>query len=139
MAQNRRSLLLGGVGVAAIVVAAVMFFGGYGRAPSLPDEYGSACVCLSCKEEVKVTYGRDEYPPFTCPLCSAQSAYPWLYCQNCKHRFVPDLVRPDPDGPLRVPGHPVCRKCGSGNVGSYAAGMPGQEPVGDAPLPDWSP
>lgn len=137
MSQGQRNVLLGGIAIAAIAVA-VIIFTRTGPA-ARPESFAFNGVCLSCQKDVKQVVPLNEYAPFTCPHCATQAVYPWFYCNECNRRFVPDLVRPDPAGPWRIPQGIACRACGSGNVGSWDPDFPTQQPIGDAQLPKWTP
>lgn len=136
MSKGQRNLLLGGIAVAAIAVAILLFARGRGSS-ALPKEYTIWGVCLACQEEAETTQPLADYAPFECPHCSQHAVYNWFYCYDCKKRFVPDLGRPDPGGPLRLPTGLRCRACRSDYVGQYDPQLPTQDPVGTAPLPDW--
>lgn len=139
MERKQRNILLGAISVVALVAAGAVFLGGFGRPPKLPATFTIKGVCLACQEEVEAQHAQDEHAPLICPQCSEFAVYPWLYCFDCSKRFVPALVRPDDGGPLRVPSFPVCPACGAQHFAAYIPDMPGQDPVGDAKLPNWSP
>ena len=104
-------------------------------------EIASAAVAgarLGC-ETLEFEPARDEVIPFTCPKCDERAVYPWQYCYDCQMRFIPQPVRHQPGGPLKLPMHMSCPQCGGENVTGFVPGVPDQQPVGDYPLPQWSP
>lgn len=137
MSQPQRNVVLGAIAVAAIVVAIVLFARGGAQSRAVPKDYTIEGVCLACREEAQITQPLGEYAPFPCPHCGKQAVYPWFYCYDCNRRFVPELVRPEPNGPLRLPMGPRCTACRSNHVGQYDPQWPTQHPIGDAPLPKW--
>lgn len=139
MSQSQRNVLLGGIAVVLIAVAAVVYATRTRPSFRVPDQFGFKGVCLACSQESDATQAANESPPALCPHCGKAALYPWFFCYDCQKRFVPDLVRPQSDGPLRLPAWPKCpcRGCRSGNVGPWDPEMPTQQPVGDVPLPKW--
>lgn len=140
MNEGQRNILMGGVAIILIGGAVAVFAlrgGGNTKLPTDSTIYG---VCLACEEDVTTTQPLGAIAPYPCPHCDKQAVYPWMYCFDCNRRFVPDLVRPDINGPLRMPGYPKCpcRGCRSDYVGQYDPEMPNQNPVADVPLPKWS-
>ncbi|MFH1746588.1 MAG: hypothetical protein ABIG44_06020 [Planctomycetota bacterium] len=138
MEKKQKNLISVIVIVVALGVSGYLLTG-YFNPSTLPSEYSSKGICLACQAEVTASHGAEEHAPFTCPQCGETAVYPWLYCYDCQKLFVPALVIPADGGPPRMPGHPVCSACGSPNYGSYVEGMPNQQPVGKAPLPNWPP
>lgn len=134
MASSARKQILVGVAAVALLLAAYLFFYS-GRQGKLPDAFTIDGVCLKCEQETRVTYRRRERAPFLCPDCGEQAVYSWIYCYECKKRFVPKLTASD-EGPPRMPVVPVCTACGSTRTGAYLALDPFQEPVANAPLPN---
>lgn len=139
MEKPQRNLILGGVAVLLLAIAAFVTFGGFGRGGEVPRENVSYCVCLATGEEITVHHRLDEHPPFACGENGPRAAYPWLYCYDCNMRFVPELIRHRDTGEFVYPSHPVCPNCGSTSCGAYVPGLPTQDPVGDCPLPPWPP
>ena len=137
MSEGQRTLMKGGGAVVVIVIALVFLVRGGGQSGTLNRDYTVHGVCLACEQEGETTQAMDAYAPFVCPSCDAHAMYPWFYCDGCCKRFVPELVRPDPDGPLRLPMGIRCPACGGTQIGQYDPQMPTQTPVGDAPLPKW--
>jgi len=136
MAQGQRNLLFGGLAIVVLVLAGVFFVRGQKTTSEVPDTYSIYGVCLACKAEGQTSFAHDERAPHRCDACDEMAVYPWYYCLDCQKRFVPNLYRRDPDGPLRVPRGATCTGCGSSNVTQYIEGM--YKPVGDVtPLPAW--
>lgn len=136
MALNQRQWLLIILGV-LIVVTAGFYTLGSRAAPKIAKDSTEDCVCLSCKTESEVTYPREEAAPHRCPKCGTQAAYPVFYCFNCKHRFVPTLVKGDASSPPRLPGTIACSKCGAQGAMAYIPNEPMFTPTGEIILPRW--
>ncbi|MCH7721257.1 MAG: hypothetical protein IH988_09775 [Planctomycetes bacterium] len=134
MARSLRQRILLGVAVAGLAVAAYLFARA-GREGRLPDRYTIEGVCLKCEQEAQITFDATNPQPFECADCGERSVYEWMYCFECKHRFVPKLVK-RPDQPPQFPMIPVCSDCGTQRVGAYLPIDPEQEPIGDHPLPE---
>lgn len=138
MDDSKRNLVLSGVTVVALGLAAYFYFSG-GEAVALPKMVNAEVVCLHCKEESLISYDRAAFPPYTCPACGERAAYPWLYCYDCNRKFVPTLIeREGHDLPIPTP-FPTCTYCGCRNVSAYSTELPNQTPVGNAKLPKWPP
>ena len=137
MADSKRPLVLGIVGILAAVIAIYMFFG-YGRSAERPTAALVKGVCLACQQEVESEHALHERAPFVCPKCGEQAVYPWLYCFECNMRFVPRLEQRDDGGPPRMPAHPRCPACRSRGVGAFIPEIANPETT-DAPLPEWTP
>ncbi len=116
-------------------VAAYMWFGRE-RPTALPKRFTIHGVCLACRKPVEIEVELGQGEPYTCPHCGKQAVFEWLYCRNCRHRFIPQPV-PDPAGSglMRSPVIPVCPGCGSSDVAQWFPEDPDQKPVGDLPLP----
>ena len=141
MSYQRRNLVLSIVAVVCLVAALVVFLRTRGRGGNVfADEYMSPCVCLACQLECEIHHGPQDLVPFKCPNpdCGQVAAYPWYFCYDCKKRFVPQPLMREPGGPLRPPENIRCTACGSGNVTQWGPWIE-EQPVGDAPLPKWSP
>lgn len=138
MSSTARNAAVGVIAV-ALIAFAVYRFGRAGGAAPIPSQYTIEGVCLACKNEVRADASLNQPQPLRCPSCGQDAVYEWMYCNACKKRFVPNLARPDPQGPPRVPVVPSCSACGSTNVTAYIPEDPTQQPVGDAPLPPWPP
>jgi hypothetical protein len=139
LTNSQRNGVLVGVVIIALGIVGYLSFGSGRGAAGVPSQYVTSAVCLACQKETEVKHARGELAPWTCRFCGKNAVYPWFYCSNCKKRFVPNLTRPEPGGPLRTPTVPVCPACGSQNVGLYMPGLTDEKPAGDAPLPAWSP
>jgi hypothetical protein len=136
VALNQRQWLLIVLGVLIVVLGAFYLLGSK-AAPPIPKDLSADCVCLSCKVESEVKYPREEAAPHRCPKCGTQAAYPVFYCFNCKHRFVPTLVRGDSSGPPRLPMTIACPKCGTQGAMAYIPNEPMFTPTGEILLPRW--
>lgn len=134
----RRNIVLGGSVIVLFALAAYLYFSRAGAQAELPQEYTIDGVCLACQQEARITASFDEPAPSACPHCGERAVYPWMYCFDCKKRFIPNLEQRG-SGPPRYPIVPSCRACGSRNVGQYVPEDPLQKPIGDAPLPEWPP
>lgn len=136
MTKAQRQGLFLGIAIVAFGGAGYGFLRDRGGA-GMPRTVNTCGVCLACKHEAKVAHSHDEQAPHKCPSCGQQSFYPRFLCVECQTRFVPELVRPDLAGPLRVPGPKGCPHCFSGSVTPYIADDPDNQPARDAPLPKW--
>ena len=138
MSSGQRNAILIGVAVVALAVA-VTLMARSRIAGSTPTQYTVRGICLACQAEAETTQPLAAEPPFVCPKCGKQAVYPWFFCYDCQKRFIPDLVRPRPSEPLRIPSWPSCpcSNCRSTHVGQYDPLL--HNPVGDAPLPKWQP
>jgi|GEM_PF-772860 len=140
MTRRQRNIALVLIAAGLFAVAGYISFGGLTRGtPKLPHEHVSYCVSLATGKDVVVHHRLDETPPYRCPDTGQLAVYPWLYCRICRLRFVPHLARNETTGRLELPPNPTCPNCGGSNFTAYVPGMPGQQPVGDAKLPEWKP
>ncbi len=128
-----RKPILGGIAVVVLLASAFFLFRS-GAPATLPDTYTMEGVCLECARENRISYPSGQHAPHACPDCAARAVYPWMYCQACRKRFVPQL-EPSADGPPRFPVVPACTACGSNRTGEYVPEDPEQKPSGTAPLP----
>lgn len=103
----------------------------------VPKEFVGEGVCLACKQEVTLKYDSGELPPFECPACGEKAAYLWMYCNECRHRFIPELVRLTPDAPPRPKPYFDCPNCGCTSYTNYRPDDEMQHVAGDAQLPHW--
>ena len=138
MAKIRRDLVLGAIAALLAALAAYRVFFARSGKPSIPARYAIEGVCLACREPASLEAKLDQHQPFTCARCGQQAVYEWMFCLDCRKRFVPDLV-PSTDGPARVPAFAPCPACRRTNVTQYIPQDTTQQPVGDAPLPRWPP
>ncbi len=139
MQQSQRNVLFGGLAV--VVLGAAGFFllrPGGGDVPEIGDEIKIYGRCLAGEWEGYVTHPRGERAPYDAEGCPERAVYPLFYCQTCKRRFVPNLVRLSADEPYGVPRVVVCPADGSGMVMPYYPGFIDEsEIVGDLPWPKW--
>ena len=140
MNQQTRNFVLGAVAIVALGAAAFLYARGSGGGSMLPREYKMKGVCLACQKEGEYTIAARTAAPYKCKECGKEAVYPFYYCFNCKKRFVPDLVRLQPGGPLRLPPETKCPcpTCQSTDIGQWVADAT-QAPTGTAPLPKWEP
>ena len=138
MKKEVKNALMAAVIVLAIgVVALRMFRGGGGGGPApLPTDYTIEGVCMACKAQARLTQNLRERPPFECATCKKAAVYPWMYCPDCRYRFIPNLEKSE-NGPPRFPVVPACTHCGKARGTGYDSRDTDQKPVGDAPLPKW--
>ncbi len=137
MDQQKRNVAI------AVVAVVIIAFAGYrvltarsGGAMKFPDEFTAAGICLNCKQETTITFHPGEKPPYHCEGCGEDAVYPWWFCNDCKYRFIPELIR-KPGQPPRPTPYPVCTHCGCADVSGWDPDNPYQVPQGDAPLPKW--
>ena len=139
MNPQKRKVIMGGVAIAAFVIAGVLLIRNMGAASTESTSVDVNGVCLACKKEVQASYPLVP-APHQCPQCSAVAVYPWMYCRDCEMRFVPELeVR---DGVPRIPMIPRCPKCGGGQAEPWYPGIEQEFETtskGDLPLPKWPP
>jgi len=128
--------------VMGVAVVAMLGFAGYRLflRPSgkfvPPKTLTQKAVCLNCKQNVEIERSFSAQAPYKCPACDQVAAYPWFYCYDCAHRFVPKLVRIEGQPP-RIPPGVRCPHCGCTNIAGYDPENPQQSPVADAKLPKW--
>lgn len=133
--MDRRNLILGCVAGVLILVAIVY----YARRPSasaeMPREIKASCACLACGQHVRIVAEVVDVPPYDCPDCGEQAAYPLYVCRDCGKHSVPNLMRRGDDEFPSLPVVPSCTACGSANVGAYTGSetIPSEELV----LPAW--
>jgi hypothetical protein len=126
------------LGAAAVVILGLAVFLYFWRSPgpSQFNEFVTPAVDLETGQELRVTYKLGERAPFVNPATGKRTVYPWYFCQDCRKRFVPDLVPSADGGPPRLPAIPICPLCGGSRTGGWMREDPDQaEPAGDAPLP----
>ncbi len=136
MNPKQRNALLAAVAVVLLAVAGFRMLRSSGNAIENIRTYTGYGVCLACKQESVVSYGVNESQPLRCEACGEQAFYLWWYCNECKYRFIPDLVR-KPGQPPRPNPYPRCTHCGCADVSGWDPENPYQTPAGDAELPDW--
>lgn len=134
--HTRKNLILVGVAIAAGLFAAWRLTRPSGAAIGVPETLVSSGVCLSCKQEMQVKHATRDAGPYLCPGCNESAVFRWMYCQNCNHRFVPNLIQ-KPGKPPRPDPFAYCPHCGCETVEPFRPESPEQTPVGDAPLPKW--
>lgn len=134
MNKSTRNGVLLAVAIAALAVAAWRFSRPSGAMIGLPTDLTTAGVCLTCKQDVLIRHGMNDVGPFKCPGCGEDTAFSWLYCNECNHRFVPNLVR-NRQGLIRPNPFPYCTRCGCESVQGWVPGDDSQPVSGDAPLP----
>jgi hypothetical protein len=133
VASRQKQVALGGIAIAAFAVTGYLLYAQSGGATEgVPREITVTGACLSCKTEGTWRFPLAEIPPHTCPSCQAAAIYPWLYCMDCSHKFIP---RPE-GSEHRMPAVPMCPKCRIASaVGAY---IPDAYPVvGEPTLPVW--
>jgi hypothetical protein len=136
VALNQRHWLFIVLGVLVVVVGGFYLLGSK-AAPKISANLTEDCVCLSCKAESVIAYPREETAPHRCPKCGTQAAYPVFYCFECKHRFVPTLVRYNASSPPGLPATIACPKCAKTGAMPYMPDNPMFTPTGDILLPRW--
>lgn len=126
------------VGVVAVGLAVYFFSRNTGDKDKYPRQLTVDGVCLACKQEVKARIKAvSDFAPYDCPNCKEMAVYPWFYCDNCRKRFVPELIPgAGHDGKPALPAAPKCSGCRSNLVMQYIPGF-SPPPAGDAPLPKW--
>lgn len=135
--MGRRNVLFGVLAVVAIVAVIMLMVRRGSTGPQIGTSAACYGKCLACTFEGEVKYPGDEFAPHTCPQCDKAGVYSLYYCEACKLRFVPTLVRLEPGGPLRVPDRVQCPVCGSPNWALYLPKLMSEGPKGDAPWPEW--
>jgi len=134
---NRTPLLIG-VAVVILLIAGFVWFK-FGSGEEIPKEYVVYGVCLATGTEGTVNINPDEQPPYPCAGSDQPSFYPLYYCTIDHVRFVPELVRPDASGPLRMPATVVCPKCRQVAVSYFPPEHEAECTGGLLPLPHWEP
>jgi DNA-directed RNA polymerase subunit RPC12/RpoP len=136
MEQSKRNMLLGGVAAILLAFAGYrVFFGATGK-PELPDMYTSYGICLACGQEATVVHSKDQREPFHCEACGHDAVYSWWFCDDCRYRFIPELIR-RPGEPPRPTPFPVCTHCNCKGVAGWDPENPNMVPEGQAKLPEW--
>lgn len=141
MTSGQKNGVLVAVAVVALGAAGILFFrAGSAASTALPTTAGIHGVCLSCKAESAISVPLSDHDPYACPKCNTRSLYPLYFCTDCMKRFVPQLSRPAPGEPLRVPMSVLCPSCRGGNSVPFdAESIPADMVKGDLPLPNWAP
>lgn len=129
MDQRQRNVLLGAVAVIALVVAGWMFSSSGEDLRSI-DQYTDYCACLNCDWEGLVTHSSREQDPFICEQCDHESVHYLYYCNECRSRFIPQLIRGS-DGKWHVPRGATCISCESADVSTYLPFFHEDQYVGD--------
>lgn len=135
MEAPKRNILLGSVAVGIFGLAAMLYFTRSNVGAQFPSRYTMEGVCVKCGEQVEAQYDAGEIPVGSCPRCGTQTVYAWMFCFNCKKRFVPNLVPSSKGGPPMPPVVPVCTGCGSNHTGAWVPDDPERVSVADLPLP----
>lgn len=138
MSDTTRKWAALGIAVVAITLATILFLRNASDHRKYPQELTVDGVCLNCKQEVKArVQATSDFAPYDCPSCKDTSVYPWFYCDNCRKRFVPELIPgAGKNGKPALPIAPKCTACKSNLVLQYIPGF-SSPPVGDTPLPKW--
>ena len=133
--MSRRNWLLSGASIIVILAAGVVIFTRGSAKAQFPEGYVVHAVDLETKDELEIHASNKERPPFVNPKTGQRTMYPWYFCLECQHRFVPALVPSASGGPPVLPMIPACPKCGQSGT-PWAPEDPDQaQPKGDAPLP----
>lgn len=136
MSSGTKNGLLGVVAVALLVYAGYRIFF-VGAEPFQPPRTKSGFgVCLHCKQDTTFKVDAREQAPYVCQGCGERAVYPWMYCLQCNHRFVPDLERTG-SGPPRIGTFLSCPVCGCYEMMAFNPADDSITPAGDAPLPKW--
>jgi DNA-directed RNA polymerase subunit RPC12/RpoP len=136
MQQSKRNLWLGGIAVVLLAFAAYRVFSGTSGKPDLPDRYTGYGVCLACGQDLTVVYEKDQAQPLRCDACGEEAVYLWWFCNDCRYRFIPELIR-EPGQPPRPTPYPVCTHCNCTAVAGWNPDNPNMVPEGQARLPRW--
>lgn len=138
MSESTRKRATLGVSIVVIGLAVYYSVRNSSNRDKYPQELTVDGVCLACKHEVKARIkATSEFAPYECPLCKEVAVYPWFYCDNCRMRFVPELIPgAGHDGKPALPASPKCTSCKSNLVTQYIPGFHPQ-PAGNAPFPKW--
>lgn len=134
MKGEQKNAILGAVSLLVIGVAAYLYFRP-SQTVTFPTTYRIDGVCLACKAEQNSTADLKSPQPFECSSCGEKAVFSWLYCNDCKKRFIPDITVDN--GTYRLPIMPSCTGCRKTNVTQFASDDPDQHPVGDVPPPKW--
>lgn len=127
--------MLGVVSFGLLGLAAALYLARAQAEAEFESTYTMDGICLKCGEEVVASYDAGNRAVGWCPNCQTQTVYSWLLCEDCKKRFIPNLVASRDGGPPVPPIVPICTGCGSNNTGAWLADFPGMESVGDVPPP----
>lgn len=135
--RQRRTLF---VALALLLVAALVVLVFWRSTPrAIPSTLATHGVCLSCKKSGVQKHAVNQIFPIKCESCGAEAFYGWYFCFDCRHRFVPELVK-RPGEPPRYPITISCPKCKNTNVcGIVPQDERQANPAGDLPLPKWPP
>ncbi len=136
MSNAKKNLMLGGGAVVLLAAAGVLLLtrGGTGAQAKYPTGYVVHGVDLETKAELTINATNKQGAPFVNPATGKRTVYPWFFCEECRVRFVPELVA-RPDGPPKLPMIPACPKCGKSGTPWAPEFEEQAEPAGDAPLP----
>lgn len=135
--MGRRNVLFGALAVVVVAAAIILLVRSRTDAPEIGATAAYYGKCLACPFEGEVKHAAGEYAPHKCPDCAKASFYPLYYCEECNIRFVPNLVRLEPGGPLRVPDRIQCPVCNGPNCLAFIPKFVTEPLKGDAPWPDW--
>ena len=136
MENSNRKVWLTIISVTVLVVAGYrLIFGSTGK-PKLPDTYTAYGICLACKQEATILHQKDDPQPFLCQGCGEQAVYTWWYCNDCRYRFIPELIRTPGEPPHPTP-YPTCTHCSCNSVSGWDPENPDQARGHDAKLPKW--
>jgi predicted RNA-binding Zn-ribbon protein involved in translation (DUF1610 family) len=133
--MDRRNIILGAIAGVLILVAIVYAATRKGAGADLPTEFKANCVCLACRQQVRIESRVVDRSPYECPKCGKRAVYPMFVCRDCGKYGVPKLARREGDEFPSIPMVPSCSACGSQNVGGYT----GTDiiPAEELALPDW--
>jgi hypothetical protein len=135
--MGRRNVLFGTLGVVAVATLIFLLVVRRGAAPTIAADFTVFGKCLACEYAGDVNYPRNERAPYACPQCQEHAVYPLYFCNDCKLRFIPELVRSQVGEPPRLPREIRCPSCDSTNWMSCDPRLMTEEPAGDAPWPRW--
>jgi hypothetical protein len=136
MSTGKKNMVLGAAAVVLLAAAAALVFtrGGSARA-KYPTGYVVQGVDLETKADVTIHASNKETAPYVNPATGKRTVYPWFFCEECKWRFVPDLVPRPGGGPPKLPMIAACPKCGRSGTPWMPEDPEQAHPAGDAPLP----
>ena len=137
MEQSNKKVWLSVVAVVVLGFAGYRLFFRSTEAYSYPDRFTGHGVCLACGQESTIEYPAMSQPPYECQGCGEKTVYLWWFCDDCRYRFIPDLVPGKPGEPPKPNPYPVCTHCRCMHITSWDPDNPYQAPEGDAPLPKW--